>query len=444
MVPKADYVVPDLDLPKQTDIVVIGGGIIGMTAALYLARKGHKVTLCEKGEVAGEQSGRNWGWVRVMGRDKREIPLALQSQRMWQELSKEPGIETGFRRAGIVYLFDTPHMRDTYSKWAEHGREYQVETRVLDRAELKKLVPQLGADISGGILTPGDCRAEPQKAAPAFATLARRAGVQIFTQCAVRGVETSGGRISGVVTERGTIKASTVLLAGGAWSRLFLGNIGLDLPQLNILSSVIRTGPVAGGPDLTIGASNFAARKRLDGGYSVAQRGGSVSEITPDSFRLFFDYLPAWKSEWRDLRIRIGSRFQEERRTRKSWSLDEASPFEEVRVLNAKPNMRIVNQGLANLKRALPVFESAEVLDMWGGLIDVTPDAVPVIGPIEPIPGFYVACGFSGHGFGIGPGAGKLVADIIAGDTPMVDAAPYRLDRFKRAKVSLGRVGALT
>ena len=71
--------------------------------------------LCEKGEIQGEQSGRNWGWVRVMGRDKREIPLALQSQRLWQELSKEPGIETGFRRAGILYLFDNAYMRNRYA-----------------------------------------------------------------------------------------------------------------------------------------------------------------------------------------------------------------------------------------------------------------------------------------------------------------------------------------
>ena len=168
-----------------------------------------------------------------------------------------------------------------------------------------------------------------------------------------------------------------------------------------------------------------------------------MSEITPDSFRLFLDYLPAWKSEWRDLRIRLGSRFQDEWRTRRSWSLDERTPFEDVRVLDAKPSTRIVNEGLANLKRALPVFEGAQVLDTWGGLIDVTPDAVPVIGPVSTIPGFYVASGFSGHGFGIGPGAGKLAADLIAGDASMVEREPYRLERFKRAKVSLGRVGAM-
>lgn len=440
MVPKADPFLSETTLPRNADVVVIGGGIIGVTAALFLARKGLSVTLCEKGEIAGEQSGRNWGWVRVMGRDKREIPLALDSQRLWEELSAEPGVETGFRRCGILYVFDTPRMRDTYAEWADHGREYQVTSRLLSTSEIKELMPGLAIEPDGGIFTPGDARAEPQKAAPAFAALARRAGVKIVTRCAVRGIETAAGRISGVVTERGPIKADAVLLAGGAWSRLFCGNLGLDLPQLNILGSVMRIGPVAGGPELTIGGSNFAARKRLDGGYSVAQRGASVSDITPDSFRLFFDYLPAWKTEWRDLRLRAGQRFAEEWRTKKRWTLDEQTPFERVRTLDPKPHETIVRAGFENLQRAMPAFRGAPILDTWGGLIDVTPDAVPVIGPVAALPGFYLATGFSGHGFGIGPGAGRLAADLVAGDTPMVDAAPYRFDRFARAERSAARM----
>ena len=123
--------------------------------------------------------------------------------------------------------------------------------------------------------------------------------------------------------------------------------------------------------------------------------------------------------------------------------MDETSPFEEVRVLDAKPHDRLVNQGLANLQRALPVFAGAQVLDTWGGWIDVTPDGVPVIGPIDSVKGFYIASGFSGPGFGIGPGAGKLAADIITGDASLVEAEPYRLDRFRRAKASLGRMGGV-
>lgn len=442
MVPKPDAVTASTTLPAKVDVVVIGGGIIGVTASLFLARKGLSVALCEKGHIAGEQSGRNWGWVRVMGRDKREIPLALESQRLWAELSAEPGIETGFRRAGIVYLYDTKHMRDTYSQWAAHGRDYQLTSRELDRTELKSLVPGLAAHVEGALYTPSDARAEPQKAAPAFAELARRAGASIHTQCAVRGIETKGGRISGVVTERGRISASAVLLAGGAWSRLFCGNLGLDLPQLNVLGAVLRTDEVEGGPDVTLGASNYAARKRLDGGYSVARRNYSVAELTPDSFRLFFDYLPAWSREWRDLKVRLGKRWGEEWRTRRRWSLDEETPFEHVRLLDPDPKQAVSLSGLENLRRALPAFRTAKVLDVWGGAIDVTPDGVPTISPVAAIPGFYLATGFSGHGFGIGPGAGRLAADIVAGDRPFLDVEPYSLDRFVRTKRSIGRLHA--
>jgi glycine/D-amino acid oxidase-like deaminating enzyme len=437
---KPDPVVSDHELPDETDVVVIGGGIIGVSAALFLARKGLKVTLCEKGEIAGEQSGRNWGWVRVMGRDRREIPLALESQRLWEALSAEKGVETGFRRAGIVFAFDTVRMRDSYAAWAEHGREYQVSSRLLDRADLQAMLPGIDPQIDGGLYTPNDARAEPQMATPALAGLAQRAGAKVVTRCAVRGIETAGGRVTGVMTERGRIKAERVLLAGGAWSRLFCGNMGLDLPMLMILGSVSRIDAVTGLPETTVGGSNFAYRKRLDGGYTVAQRSASVSELTPDSFRLFFDYLPAWKSEWRDLRLRTGARFVEELKRKRRWDLGETTPFEDVRVLNPSPNNRIVHGGLANLQRVMPAFRGAKVTHSWGGLIDTTPDGVPVISAVEQIPGFFLATGFSGHGFGIGPGAGRLAADLLAGDRPILDTEPYRFDRFTRAKVSASRI----
>ncbi len=432
MVPKPDPVTSDQELPRKTDVVVIGGGIIGVTAALFLARKGLQVTLCEKGEIAGEQSGRNWGWVRVMGRDPREIPLALESQRLWEQLGSEQGVETGFRRAGIVYVFDTPRMRDSYTAWAEHGRDYQVASQLLSKAELQQKVPGIDPSIDGGLYTPSDARAEPQKAAPALAAMAQRAGVKIITRCAVRGIETAAGKVSGVVTERGPIAANAVLLAGGAWSRLFCGNFGLDLPQLLILGSVSRVGDVEGVPETTVGGSHFAYRKRLDGGYTVAQRSASIAELTPDSFRLFMDFLPAWKSEWRDLRLRAGRRFGQEWRRKRHWSLDETTPFEDVRVLNPTPSAGVVRGGLEHLQRAMPVFRNARITDSWGGMMDVTPDGVPVISAVEQVPGFFLATGFSGHGFGIGPGAGRMAADLIAGDKPILDTTPYRFDRFSR------------
>jgi glycine/D-amino acid oxidase-like deaminating enzyme len=181
-----------------------------------------------------------------------------------------------------------------------------------------------------------------------------------------------------------------------------------------------------------VGALNFAFRKRLDGGYTIAQRGANETPITPDSFRLFLDFLPALAKEWRNLRLRIGRGFIEEWNIPRRWTLDKPSPFESVRVLDPEPSGPILAQGQANLARSFPVFKNATIAQSWAGLIDVTPDAVPVISPIEALPGFYLASGFSGHGFGIGPGAGRLIADMVAGDSPIVDPRPFRFERLAR------------
>jgi glycine/D-amino acid oxidase-like deaminating enzyme len=176
------------------------------------------------------------------------------------------------------------------------------------------------------LFTPTDGRAEPQLAAPAIAEAARRAGATIMTSCAARGLETAAGRVSCVATENGPILCNAVVLAGGAWSRLFCGNIGVNFPQLKILGSAMRTAPIEGAPEYAVGASNFAFRKRLDGGYTIAHRGANETPITPDSFRLFFDFLPSLAEEWRNLRLRIGRRFIEEWNVPRRWTLDAPSP----------------------------------------------------------------------------------------------------------------------
>ena len=174
----------------------------------------------------------------------------------------------------------------------------------------------------------------------------------------------------------------------------------------------------------------FAFRKRLDGGYTIARRNANVADLTPDSFRLLLQYLPTLKRNYGEIRLRFGRRFFEEWRTRRRWALDEATPFEAVRVLDPAPRQATLEEARDALSRTFPAFAGMQVAESWGGLIDVTPDAVPVIGEVPAIPGFFLATGFSGHGFGIGPGAGRLAADLVAGDTPVVDPAPFRFGRF--------------
>jgi glycine/D-amino acid oxidase-like deaminating enzyme len=431
MAPPVDPVTSDPTLPATTRVVVIGGGIIGVCTAFFLARKGVPVVLCEKGEIAGEQSSRNWGWCRKMARDPLELPLAIEALRLWPEMNGLVEAETGFRRSGIVYLCRTEAELAKREAWLDQvGKPYQLDSQLLTGDQVARVLPGLAGSWSGALYTPSDGRAEPAHAAPAIARAVRRLGGAIMTNCAVRGVETTAGRITGVVTERGTIACQSVVLAGGVWSRLFCRPLGVRLPQLKVLSSVMRTEPLPGGPETSASGFGFGMRKRLDGGYTVASWSGNVADIVPDSFRFLPDYLPALRQRRGDVTLRLGRRFVTEAMQPASWKLDRASPFEAVRTLDPPAHQPILDQTQQHLTKAFPVFHTMRVAQSWGGMIDVTPDGIPVISGVDTLPGFFIATGFTGHGFGIGPGAGRLMADLVTGETPVVDLSPFRYSRF--------------
>lgn len=427
---KVDPVASDATVPPRVDVVIVGGGIIGTCTALTLAEKGVSVALCEKGHIAGEQSSRNWGWCRQQGRDPREIALSIEALRQWRGMNERVGAETGLRQTGILYLGTGGKDIARYKEWLGYAQPYQLDSRLLGEAEIAAVMPGSTRRWAGALYTASDGRAEPQKAAPAIAEAARRHGATILTGCAVRGVETSGGRISAVVTEKGRIGCGSMVLAGGAWSSLFCRSVGLRLPQLKVLASVQRTVPVENGPETAAYGPDFALRKRLDGGYTVAPGTVSIVDIVPDSFRFFADFLPMLRLEWSGVRLRIGKRFFEEAALPKRWALDAVSPFEKVRVLDPEPATGLLDAAMKNLARDFPAFRGVGVAERWAGLIDATPDAVPVISGVDALPGLFVATGFSGHGFGIGPGAGRLMAELVTGAPPVVDPTPFRLSRF--------------
>ena len=252
-----------------------------------------------------------------------------------------------------MYLAENPAELAQLESWLEHARQYQLDTRLLTRAEAAELMPGLTGNWAGALYTPSDGKAEPQRAAPAIAEMARRRGAAILTRCAVRGIETAGGRVSGVVTEKGRIACGSVVLAGGAWSRLFCGNLGVELPQLKVLASVMRTEPISGGPEISASGGLFGFRKRMDGGYTVATLGVRTIDLVPDNFRLFFDYLPAARLHWKKLRFRIGRRWVEEWRMKRRWGLDEATPFEAMRALDPEPDPFVLDRAQDRRRRGL-------------------------------------------------------------------------------------------
>ncbi|MEP3112224.1 FAD-binding oxidoreductase [Nisaea sp.] len=420
----------DAKLPKAVDVVVIGGGIAGVSTALALAEKGVSTLLCEKGVIAGEQSSRNWGWVRKSHRDPREMPLMLESERLWRGMSKRVDADVGYHQCGIVYLCPDERVLERREAWHRSVEEFQLDSRMATSSMVEELAAGSTVPWKGALYTQSDGRAEPQLAVPAMARAAQKFGAHVLTRCAVRGIETEAGRISGVVTELGTVRCGSVVLAGGIWSSLFCRNIGVRLPQLKVLASVMRLAPFEGGPTVSTSGAGFAFRKRADGGYTVANGSANTADIVPDSFRYMLDFLPAFRVERHNLMLRLGQRFVEEARIPNRWKLDAPSPFEMMRVTDPAPVPSVMRTARENLDRAFPIFKGKPVKNSWAGLIDATPDAIPVISPVGEVPGLHIATGFSGHGFGIGPGAGQLMANLVLGDTPVVDPSPFRLSRF--------------
>jgi glycine/D-amino acid oxidase-like deaminating enzyme len=411
-------------------VVVIGGGIIGASTALELAERGLSVLLCEKGQIAAEQSSRNWGWVRISLRDPREIPLMIEATKIWEGLDVRTGHKTGYTKTGLLSYSATQKAAHNYERWARHLEPHSIECRMVSGADMDRLAPGHHTGAKAALYTPSDGRAEPQWATHAIAGAVRAAGGTVMTGCAVRSIDVAAGRICGVITERGSVACDAVVIAGGAWSRLFTGNAGIELPQLKVLNSVMRTTPVQGGPETAIRTHGYALRKRADGGYTVAPGTEAMVDIVPDSLRLARAFLPALVTEFRDLRFRLSARWLAEYREARRWSGDEETPFERCRILDPAPSQRTLRAGWARARAAFPVLEGAEIVQSWAGMIDVTPDALPVISKVGNIPGLHIATGFSGHGFGIGPGAGRLMADIVTGAAPVVDPHEFRLSRF--------------
>ena len=420
------------DLPDSTDVVVIGAGVAGISTAWFLTQMGVRVLVCDKGRVAGEQSSRNWGWVRQQGRDAAELPIMIDSIGLWESISREVGGDVGFTRQGIMYLAKNDSELAEYDKWLDIARPYQLDSRMLTASEINDQLGQTGSTQlwKGALFTPSDGRAEPFTAVPAMARNLQSKGVLIRENCAVRCLDIEAGRVAGVVTEHGRVNAPTVVCCGGAWSTLFLGNSGIELPQLTVRSTVARTEPTEEFFSGAATGADIAFRRRQDGGYTIAPGGINEHFISLDSFRFFFKFLPVLIENSRTIRLPLDADLIRRLLPNRHWSSEEVSPFEINRVLNPEPSRAGIDNMRRGLKKYVPALADVKFAEIWAGMIDVTPDVVPVMDEIDQCPGLFVATGFSGHGFGIGPGAGKVMATMIMGKDPQYDLSRFRFSRF--------------
>ncbi|WP_192931112.1 NAD(P)/FAD-dependent oxidoreductase [Gemmobacter serpentinus] len=419
-------------LPKSADVVVIGGGIIGVMTAWHLAERGARVVLCEKGRIAGEQSSRNWGWIRQQGRDFGELPIMMESLRIWRAIVPELGEDIGFRRTGVMYLAGSEAELAGFEAWRLEAQGYGVDSKMLGAGAVAGQISGASRRWPGALFTPSDARAEPWLAVPRMAEGAVRRGAVLIESCAVRALDTAAGRIAGVITEQGRIACDQVVLAGGAWSRLLAQAHGVHFPQLSVRATVMATEAM---PEVFAGAAadpEIAFRRRADGGYTLAAGSGHDFYIGPDAFRSFIPYLPVLKRDFRSTQFQpmAPRHYPDGWMTPRKWQADRPSPFEAIRVLNPAPSDKLLARMQAAFEKTFPGIGPVIPRATWAGMIDTMPDIVPVIDRAAALPGLVIATGMCGHGFGIGPGIGRVVADLTLGRDPGHDLSRFRLSRF--------------
>jgi glycine/D-amino acid oxidase-like deaminating enzyme len=440
MSPLVKRIQNDQELPAKADVVVIGGGIVGASAAFFLAERGLSVALVEKGHVGCEQSSRNWGWCRQQNRDARELPLSGVALQLWDEFAGKIGEDTGFRRCGLLYATDSPQQLAEWEKWRDTARQFNVNTKMFSARQAEATIPANGRRWLGGVHSIDDGKAEPAIAAPTIANGARRFGATIHQECAARGLDLANGAVAGVITEKGLIRTQAVLCAGGAWTSLFCRQYGVRFPQASVRQTALRTRPTA---DLgeAIYTPECSLTRRLDGSYTLAISGRATLDITPQGLRYARWFMPMFLKRLKSVQIGIGKSFFHGPEAFGSWNSDKPSPFERTRVLDPAPSRRTIAAILDRVTEQFPAMAGVEVADSWGAYVDCTPDAVPVISAADDVKGLYLAAGGSGHGFGLGPGIGRLAADLVANDTPCVDPTPFRLSRFlDGSRVKVGSI----
>jgi glycine/D-amino acid oxidase-like deaminating enzyme len=424
-------------LEREADVVVVGAGIVGAATAYALARRGVRVVVLERGAVAGEQSRKNWGFVRQQGRDPHEVPLMVEANRMWRGLEQELGADLEWVQGGNLALAADQARMGRFEEWLPVARQHGMSTRLLRAADLAAVVPGLADRFVGGLYTPDDGHADPVKTTEAFVRAARAHGASVHLGCAVEGLATSAGAVSGVITERGEIRAARVVCAAGAWSWRVVRTVGLALPQRWVRGTVARTTPAPALTSCAVWGPGVAFRQRRDGSFNIAAGGALDHDVTVDSLRQVRFFLPNYWKNKAHFRFHVGRPLVRSLAAVLPGSAARRRPLSWDRGIAPPPNPQKVRRALAELGRTVPSLSRLGVAESWAGYIDATPDMVPVIGEAPAPSGLVLATGFSGHGFAMGPIAGRLVAEVILDGKASLDIAPFRLSRF--AEGAIGR-----
>jgi glycine/D-amino acid oxidase-like deaminating enzyme len=425
----------------RVDTVIIGAGIAGCAAAYYLAKRGQRVVLFDKGASGLEQSTRNWGWVHSQIRHLHLIPLAQLALQLWPSLEAELGHDLSWRQDGSITLASSTDRLGELEEWRADALALGLAAEIVPPARIERLVPGMSDRWAGALYIPIDGQADPGNATAAFLNAAMRLGVVLHERCAVIGLDVVGGRVQGVFTERGRFRADNIVCAAGSWSSRLLRPLGVHVPQRSLRCTVVRTAPTSAISRTTIASDGVSVRQDHQGRFVLGGGGIAVYDIDCEVFNDLRHFLkPSWiNRKW--IRLALGRRLVDDVRAHIPGSSAKTSFWQDRRAVEPEPHRGTARVNLEAFRRLFPGHADLEVEATWAGMLDMTPDYAPLVGPVVDIAGLYLNTGFSGHGFTLAPGAGKLLSELIMGAAPSIDPRQYRFARFKENDLPAVRWG---
>lgn len=421
--------------PTSADVVVVGSGIVGAATAAAIAARGGSVVLLEKEDrPAREGSGRAQGSLRVQGRHGAEFPLAQEALELWTEAAAEEDIE--FVVGGNLYFRTTedelPVLRHLVD---EAHRAGLTEVQLLDAEQAREIIPCATGLFLGAMWSPVDAQCQPEKATAHFVGRAVRGGARVAYGVKVTQLLESGGRITGVNTSDGPIAAGAVVVAAGVWTPYLAKTVGVKVPIMPVVMSELETEPLKPLFTQTIRAFGFGARQRPNGRTVIsaglnAKVGHKVSLVDFNGLRF---WLPRAMAFRKSIKLTVDMRGIVEqvrhRSTLDTRLVPQTSPEPVV-------DQKLVDSALARLSDVIPDFKNVGAMRYWAGLVDLTPDGLPIIdGQVGP-DGLTIITGLCGHGLALGPVLGEIAADLSLKGRTNRPIEPFWLSRYSSGEVA--------
>ncbi|NUT82377.1 NAD(P)/FAD-dependent oxidoreductase [Pseudomonas brassicacearum] len=369
----------------EVDAVIIGGGIVGASAALFLSKAGRRVVLLERDFCGSHSSGVNYGGVRRQGRPLSQLPLSQRAHEIWSQLPQLIGIDGEYQRSGHLKLARSAEDLQALHDYAVASQGFGLDLQLLDRDALRARFPWVGTVAVGASLCPDDGHANPRLVSPAFAQAARRQGALVHEQCAVSNVVHDGQRFA-VHTATGlTFHAPWLLNCAGAWASQFAAQFGEAVPMHAGHPAMLVTEPLPLVMDASTGVEGGGIYARQVSRGNCVLGGGQ------------------------------------------GFALDAA---------RARPGQNAVLEILHQAVELYPFLEGAQAIRTWSGTEGYLPDRQPVIGHSSTQPGLLHAFGFAGAGFQIGPAVGQALTEIICSGASTTPLDAFSITRFHSISVA--------